>query len=114
MFLLRGINSTGEVVAATKVALSRKRDVVNGHDVYVVPSADDLAKSVHAYALAIRNLPRAVSTFNLLPAGRWRLSPRTFFAPQRAEGTVRVSRAFRQQEGDKELYVAKEVLFKLS
>jgi hypothetical protein len=114
MFLLRGINSTGEVVAATKVALSRKRDVVNGQDVYVFPSADELSKSVHAYAVAIRNLSNAVKTFNLLPAGRWLLSPRTFFAPQRAEGTVSVSRAFRQQEGDKEVYVAKEVLFKLS
>lgn len=114
MFLLRGINAAGEVVAASKVAVSRKRDVVNGQDVYVFPSADELSESVHTYAVAIRNLSSAVTTFNLLPAGRWLLSPRTFFAPQRVQGTVNVSRAFRQQEGDKEVYVAKEVLFKLS
>jgi hypothetical protein len=114
MFLLRGINTAGEVVAASKVALSRKRDVSNGKDVYVLPSANDLANSVHAYALAIRKLSSAVVAFDLLPAGRWLLSPRTFFAPKRTEGSVAVSRAFREQEGDKEVYVAKEVLFKLS
>jgi hypothetical protein len=114
MFLLRGINGSGEVVAASKVALGRKRDVVNGQDVYVLPSADDLANSVHTYAVAIRSLSRSVMTFNLLPAGRWLLSPRTFFAPKRTEGTVNVSRAFRQQEENREVYVAKEVLFKLS
>ncbi len=114
MFLLRGVNAAGEVVAASKVALGRKRDVVDGQDVYVLPSADDLANSVHTYAVAIRNLSRSVMTFNLLPAGRWLLSPRTFFAAQRTEGTFNVSRAFKQQEENREVYVAKEVLFKLS
>lgn len=114
LFVLRGINAAGEVVVASKVALGRKRIVVNEEEVYVLPSPDELADAVHTYAVTMLNLSQSVAAFNLLPADRWLLSPRTFFAPKRSEGTINVGRAFRQQEENREVYVAKEVLFKLS
>ncbi len=115
MFLLRALNATAEVVAATEIAPRRRRQTEEGQETYASPSPQEIARLVESYAVAVRRLSTTIKRFNLLPADRFLLSPLTMFSAQRKEATLAVSQSFREKHAaDQEIYVAKEALMKLS
>lgn len=115
LFILRAINARGEVLAAAEVMPRRRKQGEHGEETYALPAPEEVGELAHAYARELGARSSEVVGFNLLPADRYLLSPRTMSDPRKVEAMLAASQAFREKQSlDQEVYVAKEVLMKMS
>lgn len=115
MFVLRALNARGEVLAATEVMPRRRKQGEHGQETYVLPTPAEVGELAEAYALELGKRSSEIAGFSLMPADRYTLSPRTMSDPGKVQAMLAASQAFREKQSlDQEIYVAKEVLMKMS